>query len=120
MPDGADENAQCGGAPRAVGKPRRSTSPKQHFDLGEALGQMDFERAARMSGARFVVLKGDLARLERALARFMLDLHTGEFGYTEVAPPLLVHDHAMFGTGQLPKFVDDQFFSAAWAARSNC
>ena len=83
--------------------------PQQHFDLGEALGQMDFESAAKLSGARFVVLKGGLARLERALAQFMLDLHTGEHGYTEVNPPLLVHNEAMFGTAQLPKFAEDQF-----------
>ena len=72
--------------------------PKQHFELGEALGQMDFETAAKLSGARFVVLKSGLARLERALGQFMLDLHTGEHGYTEVSPPLLVRDDAMFGT----------------------
>ena len=79
--------------------------PKEHFELGEALGLMDFEAASRMSGARFVVLKGKLARLERALAQFMLDLHTDEHGYQEVAPPLLVRDDAMFGTAQLPKFM---------------
>ncbi len=84
-------------------------APKQHFDLGEALGQMDFEAAAKLSGARFVVLKSGLARMERALAQFMLDVHTGEHGYTEVAPPLLVRDEVMFGTGQLPKFENDQF-----------
>src|SRR5712692_9661087 len=79
------------------------------LELGEALGQMDFETAAKLSGARFVVLKQGLARLERALAQFMLDLHTSEFGYTEVSPPLLVRDDTMFGTAQLPKFADDQF-----------
>src|SRR6516164_5907030 len=84
-------------------------TPKQHFDLGEALGQMDFDTAAKLSGARFVVLKKGLARLERALGQFMLDVHTNEHGYTEVAPPLLVRDQAMFGTGQLPKFLNDQF-----------
>ena len=84
-------------------------TPQQHFDLGEALEQMDFETAAKLSGARFVVLKSGLARLERALAQFMLDLHTAEHGYTEVAPPLLVRDDVMFGTAQLPKFEDDQF-----------
>jgi seryl-tRNA synthetase len=84
-------------------------TPRQHFDLGEALGLMDFESAAKLSGARFVVLKGALARLERALAQFMLDLHTREHGYTEVAPPLLVRDEVMYGTAQLPKFADDQF-----------
>ena len=86
-------------------------TPKEHFEIGEALGLMDFETAAKMSGARFVVLKGALARLERALGQFMLDLHTGEHGYTEVNPPLLVRDEAMFGTAQLPKFADDQFAS---------
>src|SRR5216117_2135294 len=84
-------------------------APQQHFHLGEALLQMDFETAAKLSGARFVVLKGALARLERALAQFMLDVHTSEHGYTEVAPPLLVRDDVMFGTAQLPKFRDDQF-----------
>ena len=85
-------------------------TPAQHFDLGEALGQMDFETAAKMSGSRFVVLRKGLARLERALGQFMLDVHTSEpHGYTEVAPPILVHDEAMFGTAQLPKFYDDQF-----------
>jgi seryl-tRNA synthetase len=88
-------------------------SPKQHFELGEALAQMNFDTAAKLSGARFVVLKKGLARLERALGQFMLDVHTGEHGYTEVAPPLLVRDDAMFGTAQLPKFEEDQYFSAA-------
>jgi seryl-tRNA synthetase len=86
-------------------------TPKQHFDLGEALDQMDFETAAKLSGARFVVLKKGLARLERALGQFMLDVHTTEHGYTEVAPPLLVRDEAMFGTAQLPKFEEDQFWA---------
>jgi seryl-tRNA synthetase len=84
-------------------------APKEHFDIGEALGLMDFETASAMSGARFVVLRGALARLERALAQFMLDVHTDVHGYQEVNPPLLVRDHAMFGTGQLPKFADDLF-----------
>jgi seryl-tRNA synthetase len=99
--------------------PQMAFPPKQHFELGEGLGQMDFEAAARMSGARFVVLKKGLARLERAIAQFMLDLHTEEFGYTEVSPPLLVRDQAMFGTNQLPKFKSDQFFSAEmdWRAQ---
>src|SRR5262249_8681308 len=79
------------------------------FELGEALRQMDFEIAAKLSGARFVVLKRGLARLERALGQFMLDVHTGEHGYTEIDPPLLVQDHVMFGTAQLPKFAGDQF-----------
>jgi seryl-tRNA synthetase len=95
---------------RKVGTPKKfDFEPKQHFELGEALGLMDFETAAKLSGARFVVLKGALARLERALAQFMLDLHTSEHGYTEINPPLLVRDDAMFGTAQLPKFEDDQF-----------
>jgi seryl-tRNA synthetase len=83
--------------------------PKDHVDLGAALGGMDFEAAARMSGARFVVLKKEIARLERAIGQFMLDLQTVEHGYTEVSPPLLVRDEALFGTGQLPKFADDLF-----------
>ncbi len=83
--------------------------PKEHFVLGEALGLMDFDAAAKLSGSRFVVLRGGLARLERALGQFMLDLHTGEHGYEEIDPPLLVRDAAMFGTAQLPKFRDDQF-----------
>ncbi|MFQ5971416.1 MAG: serine--tRNA ligase [Alphaproteobacteria bacterium] len=108
VPDGADENANV--VLRTWGD-RRSFdyAPKEHFELGEQLGLMDFETAARMSGARFVVLKGPLARLERALAQFMMDVHTGEFGYTEVSPPLLVRDAALFGTGQLPKFGEDLF-----------
>ena len=84
-------------------------APQQHFGLGESLGQMDFETAAKLSGARFVVLTKGLARLERALAQFMLDLHTEEHGYIEVSPPLIVRDDAMYGTAQLPKFSDDQF-----------
>jgi len=83
--------------------------PQQHFDLGEALGQMDFETAAKLSGARFVVLKDRIAQLERALAQFMLNLHTNEHGYSEIAPPLLMRDDAMYGTAQLPKFAADQF-----------
>jgi len=95
---------------REFGEQRKfDFEPKQHFEIGEALGLMDFETAAKLSGARFVVVKGALARLERALANFMLNLHTGEHGYTEVDPPLLVRDEAMFGTGQLPKFSEDQF-----------
>ncbi|HEU4987156.1 MAG TPA: serine--tRNA ligase [Rhizobiaceae bacterium] len=95
---------------RVVGeKPRRNFAPKEHFEIGEALGQMDFERAAKLSGSRFTVLNSQLARLERALGQFMLDLHTTEHGYTEVQPPLLVRDDAMFGTGQLPKFGEDLF-----------
>ena len=94
---------------RKVGTPPKfDFQPKQHFELGEALGLMDFETAAKLSGSRFVVLKGALARLERALSQFMLDLHTSEHGYTEINPPLLVRDDAMFGTAQLPKFGEDQ------------
>ena len=110
VPVGVDAEANV--ELRKFGEPKKfSFQPKQHFEIGEALGLMDFETAAKISGARFVVLKGALARLERALAQFMLDLHTGEHGYTEIAPPLMVHDDAMFGTGQLPKFKDDQFIS---------
>ena len=90
-------------------RPELAGEAKQHFELGEALALMDFERAAKMSGARFVVLTGALARLERALAGFMLDLHTGEYGYTEVAPPILVREEAAFGTGNLPKFAEELF-----------
>jgi seryl-tRNA synthetase len=108
VPDGkdAEDNVQHHhfGAERNY-----AVSPKQHFELGEALGQMDFETAAKLSGARFVVLKSGLARLERALGQFMLDTHTAQHGYTEVNPPLLVQDDVMFGTAQLPKFADDQF-----------
>ncbi len=108
VPRGVDEKSNIEvrrhGAP-----PQFSFAPREHFNLGEPLGLMDFEAAAKLSGARFVVLKGALAKLERALAAFMLDLHTSEFGYTEVSPPLMVRDDAMFGTAQLPKFADDQF-----------
>jgi seryl-tRNA synthetase len=93
-------------------------TPQQHFELGEALGQMDFETAAKLSGARFVVLKSGLARLERALRQFMLDVHTNEHGYTEVAPPLLVRDDVMFGTAQLPRFIDDQFLATRTITRT--
>jgi seryl-tRNA synthetase len=112
VPDGADETANVPIAARAFGTPRAIANPKQHFELGEALGQMDFERAGKVSGARFVYLKADLARLERAIAAFMLDTHTGTFGYTEVSPPVLVKSNAMFGTGQLPKFQEDLFRTA--------
>jgi seryl-tRNA synthetase len=108
VPYGEDENGNV--ELRRVGEPRAmGFQPKEHFDIGEALGLMDFETAAKISGARFVVLKGALARLERALSQFMLDLHTSEHSYTEVNPPILVRDKAMFGTAQLPKFRDDQF-----------
>lgn len=108
VPDGADETGNV--ERHRWGTPRQfNFEPKQHFELGEALGLMDFETAAKISGARFVVLKGQLARLERALAQFMLDIHTGEHGYTETNPPLLVREHTAFGTGNLPKFADDLF-----------
>lgn len=95
---------------RRVGNQRNfSFQPKEHFELGEALGMMDFERAAKIAGARFTILKGGLARLERALGQFMLDLHTTEHGYTETMPPLMVRDEAVYGTGQLPKFSEDLF-----------
>jgi seryl-tRNA synthetase len=108
VPVGPDESANV--ELRKVGTPPKfDFTPKQHFEIGEALGMMDFETAAKLSGARFVVLRGPLARLERALAQFMLDLHTTEHGYTEINPPLLVRDDTMFGTAQLPKFREDQF-----------
>ena len=109
VPDGKDEHGNVEHH-RFGAKREYSFTPKQHFELGEALGQMDFETAAKLSGARFVVLKKGLARLERALGQFFLDVHTSEpHNYTEVSPPLLVRDEAMFGTAQLPKFEDDQF-----------
>lgn len=112
VPDGPDESANVeirrhgdvAALPAA-----RLDAPKDHVTLGEGLGGMDFEAAAKMSGARFVVLKKDVARLERAIGQFMLDLQTGEHGYTEVSPPILVLDEALFGTGQLPKFENDSF-----------
>jgi seryl-tRNA synthetase len=108
VPDGPDETANK--EARRVGSPRSTNfAPKQHFDLGEALKLMDFDAASKMSGARFVLLRGPLARLERAIANFMLDLHTETFGYQEVVPPFLVRDQAMFGTAQLPKFREEQF-----------
>ena len=106
VPDGADEDDNV--EVHKWGEPSAEKVP-EHFEIGEALGQMDFETAAKMSGARFVLLSGGLARLERALAQFFLDTHTGEHGYTEVSPPLLVRDNALYGTGQLPKFAEDQF-----------
>ena len=120
VPDGTDESgnveyfgrngtAETAAKLRAP-KPTFSFVPKEHYEIGEAMGEMDFEIAAKLSGSRFVVLKGQVARLERALGQFMLDLHTTEHGYTEVQPPLLVKDDALFGTNQLPKFEDDLFF----------
>jgi seryl-tRNA synthetase len=112
VPDGVDENGNVELERKNLPKrPEFTFQPKEHFDIGEALGLMDFETAAKISGARFVLLKGALARLERALSQFMLDLHTAEHGYTEVNPPILVRDEAMFGTAQLPKFKRDQFFA---------
>ncbi len=110
VPEGVDEH---GNVQRHVfGKIRNyAFTPKPHDDIGGALGFMDFEAAAKLSGARFVVLKKGLARLERAIGQFMLDLHTNEHGYAEINPPLMVRDHVMYGTGQLPKFEDDQFWA---------
>jgi len=108
VPEGPDESANV--TLREVGKaPVFEFEPKQHFEIGEALGLLDFETAAKMSGARFSVLRGPLARLHRAIGNFMIDLHTEEHGYTEVAPPYLVRDTALYGTGQLPKFGEDLF-----------
>ena len=110
VPDGVDEHGNV--VRHHFGAVRNyAFAPKPHDDLGGALGFMDFEAAAKLSGARFVVLKKGLARLERAIGQFMLDLHTNEHGYTEINPPLLVRNDVMFGTGQLPKFEDDQFWA---------
>ena len=109
VPDGASEDDNKPVSARAYGRAPGMNAPKDHVVLGEALGMLDFERAARISGSRFVYVKGDLARLNRALAAFMLDSHTAKFGYEEVVPPLLVRDEAAFGTGQLPKFAEDLF-----------
>jgi seryl-tRNA synthetase len=110
VPDGVDEHGNV--QHHVFGNKRNyDFAPKLHDDLGTALGYMDFESAAKLSGARFVVLKKGLARLERALGQFMLDLHTNEHGYAEINPPLLVRNEVMFGTGQLPKFEDDQFWA---------
>ena len=108
VPEGTDESHNK--TLRTIGEPATfDFDPKQHFDLGENLGLMDFEQAGRISGSRFVVLKGAMARLERALAQFMLNTHTEKFDYTEVSPPLLVNETSMFGTNQLPKFAEDSF-----------
>jgi seryl-tRNA synthetase len=107
VPPGEDETGNR--EVRRHGEPVRLNQARDHVDLGAALGGMDFEAAARMSGSRFVVLKGQIARLERALGQWMLDVQTGENGYTEVSPPVMVRDHALFGTGQLPKFAEDLF-----------
>ena len=111
VPDGAD--AASNREVRRWGEPRKfEFKPREHFELGEALGQMDFQRAAKLSGARFTILTGALAHLERALAQFMLDLHTREYGYVEISPPLLVLSSIMQGVGQLPKFHADLFETA--------
>ncbi|MBY5412010.1 serine--tRNA ligase [Rhizobium leguminosarum] len=108
VPVGKDEHDNV--VTRVVGeKPRWNHTPKEHFEIGEALGYMDFERAAKLSGSRFTVLTGPLAKLERALGQFMIDLHTTEHGYTEVSSPLMVRDEAVYGTAQLPKFAEDLF-----------
>lgn len=108
VPVGKDENDNA--VTRVIGdKPRWNHPAKEHYEIGEALGWMDFEGAAKIAGARFTILKGQLARLERAIGQFMLDTHTMEHGYTEVQPPLMVRDDAMYGTGQLPKFAEDLF-----------
>ncbi len=107
VPDGPDESANV--EHHRFGEPRQFNWAKEHFELGEALGMMDFERAAKLAGARFTVVKSHLARLERALGQFMINLHTIEHGYTEVIPPLMVRDEVMYGTGQLPKFAEDLF-----------
>ena len=108
VPDGRDESANVVQHQHGA-QPEFSFTPKQHFELGEALGLMDFSTAAKLAGARFTVLKGPLARLERALGQWMLNLHTEAHGYTESAVPLLVNDSTMYGTGQLPKFAEDLF-----------
>jgi seryl-tRNA synthetase len=108
VPVGADEEANV--EIRRFGTPKEfSFTPKPHYELGETLGMMDFERATKMSGSRFVILRKHLARLERALANYMLDTHTQQFGYEETSPPTLVREAALYGTGQLPKFEEDQF-----------
>jgi seryl-tRNA synthetase len=117
VPDGADETGNV--EHHHFGNRKNyAFAPKQHFELGEGLGQMDFEAAAKLSGARFVVLKSGLARMERALGQFMLDVHTRDHGYTEVSPPLLVRDEVMYGTAQLPKFSDDQFLATRTITRA--
>jgi seryl-tRNA synthetase len=124
VPVGSDEKGNR--EVRKIGTPPKfawTNKPKEHYEIGEALGLMDFETAAKLSGSRFVVLKGQLARLERALAQFMLDLHTapekgGLGGYTEIMPPYLVRDEVMYGTAQLPKFIDDQFLATRTITRT--
>ncbi len=116
VPVGADEHANV--KHHDWGRKPGINNAREHFDLGEAMGGMDFETAAKLSGSRFVVLKGQVARMERALGQFMLDLHTTEHGYTEIQPPLLVRDEVMFGTAQLPKFLDDQFLATRTITRA--
>ena len=108
VPEGPDETANVE-LRKHLTPTEFDFKPKEHYELGEALGYLDFESAAKLSGSRFVVMRGQIARLHRALAQFMVDLHTTEHGYEEVAPPLLVRDHVLYGTGQLPKFAEDQF-----------
>jgi len=108
VPDGRDEHGNVE-TRRSGEKPRWNHKPLEHFEIGEALGWMDFEGAAKIAGSRFTILKGQLARLDRALGQFMLDTHTQEHGYLEVQPPLMVKDDAVFGTAQLPKFAEDLF-----------
>jgi seryl-tRNA synthetase len=126
VPEGADEHGNVvksvhGEVPEKAGGRLfgQNFAPKEHFELGEALGQMDFETAAKLSGSRFVVLERQIARLSRAIGQFMLDTHTEEHGYTEVMPPLMVRDDIMRGTAQLPKFMDDQFMAADMNWRGN-
>jgi seryl-tRNA synthetase len=108
VPDGEDENDNK--EVHQWGEPRVAKGDaKEHYEIGEALGMMDFETAAKLSGSRFTLLSGPLARLERAIAQFMLDTQTEENGYTECSPPLMVRDQTMYGTGQLPKFGEDLF-----------
>lgn len=115
LPNMLDDEVPQGGSEddnvelRKHGEPRRFDGVREHFDIGEGLGLMDFETAAKVAGSRFTIMRGNLARLERALAQFMLDTHVTEHGYTEVSPPLLVTSDVMYGTAQLPKFRDDQF-----------
>jgi seryl-tRNA synthetase len=117
VPDGKDEHGNIEHSNSGT-KRNYNFTPKQHFELGEALGMMDFELAAKLSGARFVVLQKTLARLERAIGQFFLDVHTSEHGYTEVNPPLMVRDEVMFGTAQLPKFAEDQFATSPQSANT--
>ena len=108
VPNGTDEHGNVE-TRRSGQKPGWNHKPSEHFEIGEALGWMDFEGAAKIAGSRFTILKGQLARLERALGQFMLDTHTSEHGYLEVQPPLMVRDDAVYGTAQLPKFAEDLF-----------